>query len=96
MAECTSILRREVFDRRIDHEQAHLRLDILLSLPVRIVDSRVQYSRAFELARRFQHRKAYDMQHLAVAEIENAELATLDRGLRHAAREMGVPLVLPR
>jgi predicted nucleic acid-binding protein len=91
LAECTSVLRREVFDRRLSHDEAVHRLDVLINLPLRIIDSRVQYSRAMELASQFQHRKAYDMQHLAVAEMESAELATLDRGLRHAAREVGVP-----
>jgi predicted nucleic acid-binding protein len=84
----------EIFDRRLEHELGMRRLHILLNLPIRIVDSRVQYSRdsrAIELARQFQHRRAYDMQHLAVAEMELAELATLDRGL-HAASEIGVPV----
>ncbi len=92
LAECTSLIRREIFDRRLEHDLGTRRLDILLNLPLRIVDSRVQYSRAIELARQFQHRRAYDMQHLAVAEMERAELATFDRGLRHAARELGVPV----
>ena len=92
LAETTSIVRREAFDRRISHERARERLQLLLSLPLRIIDSKSQYVRSLELARQFQHRKAYDMQHLAVAESERAALVTFDRGLTHAAREIGVPL----
>ena len=92
LSEATSVIRREVFDRRLRDEQARDRLQVLMDLQLRIVDSKSYYVRAFELARQFQHRKAYDMQHLAVAESEEAALVTFDRGLRHAAREIGVPL----
>jgi predicted nucleic acid-binding protein len=92
LAECTSMIRREAFDRRVTNTRAVDRLEVLLDLPLRVVDSKVQYRRAIELAEQFQHRKAYDMQHLAVAESERAALVTFDRGLTHAAREIGVPL----
>ena len=36
--------------------------------------------------------KAYDMQYLAVAELTQSTLVTRDRGLRHAAMQIGVPV----
>jgi predicted nucleic acid-binding protein len=91
LAETTSIIRREVFDRHISHDNAAAKLEQFLGLPLQVIESTNQYIRALELARQFQHRKAYDMQHLAVAESEEATLVTFDRGLRHAAREIGIP-----
>jgi predicted nucleic acid-binding protein len=90
--ECTAVLRSEVFDRRLRHEEAQSLLDRLLTLPLHLSESRNQFVRALDLAHRFQHRKAYDMQYLAVAEMEGADLVTTDRGLRHAAQEIGVPV----
>jgi predicted nucleic acid-binding protein len=92
LSECTSVIRREVFDRRIDHSLGVARLQILLDLPLRLVTAPEQFPRALELARQFQHRRAYDMQHLACAELADAELVTLDRGLSHAADRIGVPV----
>jgi predicted nucleic acid-binding protein len=92
LSETTSVVRREVFDRHLAYERAQEKLREFMSLPLRVVHTSDQYLRAFQLATRFQHRKAYDMQHLAVAESERAALVTFDRGLRHAAREIGVQL----
>ena len=64
----------------------------MLQLPLRLVDTASQFQRAFELAERFHHRKSYDMQYFAVAELAQAEIVTLDRGLRHAAADIGVPV----
>jgi predicted nucleic acid-binding protein len=91
-SECTSIIRKAVFDRWISQDQGSRLVQELIELPVRVVSSPQQFSRALDLAARFQHKKAYDMQYLAVAELERAELMTIDRGLRHAAHEVGVPV----
>jgi predicted nucleic acid-binding protein len=77
----------------LDAEHA---IDVLIALPMETVTALEQFNRANDLARRFQHRKAYDMQYLAVAEIARAELVTADRGLRHAADAIGVPARLLR
>jgi predicted nucleic acid-binding protein len=88
--ECTAAIRQEVFDRRMDHERSQALLRRLIALPLTVIDSLGQFPRANDLAHQFQHRKAYDMQYLAVAEIAEAELVTADRGLRHAAEAIGV------
>ena len=94
--ECTSVIRKEVFQRRIRYERGEELVRHLTQLPIRIAGSTWQFTRAYELAARFQHKRAYDMQYLAVAELEGADLVTVDRGLRHAAREIGVPVTYLR
>ena len=95
-AECTSVIRRAAFSGRITSDEGRRLVQELVHLPLQVVGSAQQFVRAFELADRFQHKKAYDMQYLAVAEIERAVLITVDRGLRHAAREIGVPVTYLR
>ena len=92
LPECTSVLRREVFYRRLLHEEALALLDRLITLPLVLINSAAQFERGLELSRRFQHKKAYDMQYLAVAELTGSNLVTMDRGMRHAATQIGVPV----
>ena len=92
LPECTSTLRSEVFAGRLGEGAATEFLSTLLSMPFQLVDSGEQFLGALRLASRFRHRNAYDMQYLAVAELSEAELVTLDRGLRHAADEIGIPV----
>jgi predicted nucleic acid-binding protein len=92
--ECTSVLRTEVFDGRIAEPEASILLDRALDLPSQAVESDRQFVRSLDLAQRFQRRKAYDMQYLAVAEMTGSEIVTRDRGLRHAAEAIGVPVRL--
>jgi predicted nucleic acid-binding protein len=92
LPECTSVLRREVFFKRMEHYEAAQLLDKLIALPLVNIDAAVQNRRALDLSRQFQHKKAYDMQYLAVAEVTRSDLVTMDRGLRHAAMQIGVPV----
>ncbi len=71
-------------------EDAASLLGRVIDMPFQVSESSEQFSGALELAQRFHHRNAYDMQYLAAAEVANAEIVTLDRGLRHAAEEIGV------
>ena len=96
LPECTTVLRTEVFFRRLRQEIAVQLLDRLLAFPFALIDSPDQFKRALVLARQFQHKKAYDMQYLAVAELTRSELVTMDRGLRHAAQQIGVPVTFLR
>jgi len=88
-AECTSVLREQVGET-LTHQEALETVEDLFTLPVDAPTERRLYTRALELAERFQRRKAYDMQYLAVAELQDAELLTLDRGLFDAATRLGV------
>ena len=91
LPECTSVLRRSVFMKRMTRPAASLALQKSLAMPFQLVTDVAQFTRAFDLANRFQHKKAYDMQHLAVAELTNSTLITRDRGLRHAATRSASP-----
>jgi predicted nucleic acid-binding protein len=86
------VIRKEVFQRRIRYERGEELVRQLTRLPIRIVSSTQQFTRGYELAARFQHKRAYDMQYAAVAELEGAQLMTVDRDLRHAAQELGLPV----
>ena len=92
--ECTSVIREQVGKGEISHDHAMRLADQLHALPIRISQVARQFPRALELAERFQRKKAYDMQYLAVAELQHAELLTLDRGLFDAASRLGVPVRL--
>ena len=96
LPECTSVLREEVFARRLRQEEARDHLETLLSLPLTVFQSFEQFSRALDLSERFQHQKAYDMQYVSVAELAEATLVTGDRGPLHAARAIGVPVLVIR
>jgi predicted nucleic acid-binding protein len=89
-AECTSVIREACFDDRISFPHSVELVEKLLALPVTLSGDPLQFSRAINLAARFQHKKAYDMQYLAVAELTASTLVTRDRGLRHAAAQVGV------
>ncbi len=95
-AEVTSVLRRHVHLGAIDHEEAAGALRDLLDLPIRIVVAPGLYLRALEFARRLGLARAYDVQYLAVAEMEDCPLVTLDGGMYEGARNLGLAAQLLR
>jgi len=92
LPELTSVLREQVSLKFISPATARDALDKTLAMPIQTHLSLDQFSRSFDLAARFQHQKAYDMQFVAVAEAEGATIVTNDRGMRHAATQVGVPV----
>jgi predicted nucleic acid-binding protein len=78
-AEVTSVLREEVFFKRLSKEEGEEAFRLYSIIPIRIVNSHVIYRLAWELAMKYNQRRTYDMQYLAVAEIEDCEFWTLDR-----------------
>ena len=89
--ECISNIREAVFLREVNTLTASGMIETLLGLEIEVVSSTELSARAYELATRFQHKKAYDAHYLAAAELQDAELITRDRGLSHAAEAIGVP-----
>lgn len=89
-AETTSVLRRQVQIGGILHEEAAAALRHLFELPLSGVHDPEVYLRALELARRLGQPKAYDVQYLAVAEMHNCPVVTLDRGLYESAQALGI------
>jgi predicted nucleic acid-binding protein len=59
---------------------------LFLRLGIRRIEHLTLYQRAFELATRFGHPRAYDAHYLAVAEQEGCELWTMDRRLYESVR----------
>lgn len=92
LPEYTSVLREQVYLNQIRDEVARRAMEEVFAMPVRTIVALEQFSRSFDLATRFQHRKAYDTQFVAVAEAEGATIVTSDRGMRHAAEAAGVPV----
>ena len=92
LPECTSVLRRTVFTGNLSPQSGAEALALALGIQWSLVTDERQFPRAFDLAATFQHKKAYDMQYLAVAEITGSTLVTRDRGMRHAANQNAVPV----
>ena len=78
-AEVTSVLREEVFFKRLSFEEGEEAFSLYSVIPIRILNSPAIYRKAWELAIKYNQPRTYDMQYLAVAEIEDCEFWTLDR-----------------
>ncbi len=80
-AEVTSVLREEVFFKRMALEEGKEAFSLYAAIPIRVIDVPALYRRAWELASEYNQRRTYDMQYLAVAELEDCEFWTADRRL---------------
>ena len=95
-AECTSVFARLVHTGRISEANGRLEVEKLSRLSIRIVEQAAFYPRAFDIARSLGWARAYDALYLAAAEIEDAELLTVDRGMSEAAARLGIQATLVR
>ncbi|MDP3880282.1 MAG: type II toxin-antitoxin system VapC family toxin [Dehalococcoidales bacterium] len=80
-AEVTSAIRQQVYFKRMLPEEGEEAFSICLDIPIRIIDWPEVYRKAWQLARDYNLPVCYDMQYLAVAELEDCELWTTDRKL---------------
>jgi predicted nucleic acid-binding protein len=96
LPECTSTIREKVFRGQLTQAEGLTIVNEILSLPLRLSHSPYQFTRAMDLANQRHMLKSYDMQYVAVAEIEGCTLVTLDGGPYQAAIEIGVPARLLR
>jgi predicted nucleic acid-binding protein len=80
-AEVTSVLREQVFFKRILPEEGEEAFSICLDIPIRVIDGAGVYRKAWNLAKEYNLPRTYDMQYLAVAELEDCEFWTADRKL---------------
>ena len=83
-AEVTSVLREQVYFRRLLPEEGEEAFSIYLDIGVRSIDDPEVQKKAWELAKKFNLPRTYDMQYLAVAELENCELWTNDKRLANS------------
>ena len=84
------MLSREVHSRRIDAATGRLLVERVLRLAIRTVHRAELYLRAYDIARSLGWAKAYDALYLAVADLEAAELLTIDGGMHKAAVRLSI------
>ncbi len=80
-AEVISVLRQQVFFKRILPEEGEEAFSICLDIPIRIIDRQEMHRTAWRLAKEVGLPVCYDTQYLAVAELEGCEFWTADRRL---------------
>jgi predicted nucleic acid-binding protein len=85
-AEVTSVLREEVFFKRLSDEEGEEAFRLYSLIQISIIDSPAIYRKAWQLAKEYNLPRTYDMQYLAVAEIEKCNFWTLDRKLVNTVR----------
>ncbi|MFQ5878946.1 MAG: type II toxin-antitoxin system VapC family toxin [Dehalococcoidia bacterium] len=78
-SEVVSVLRQQVTRGVLDAADAFRLLSVFFRLGIRRIDRTTVYSRAYELATRFNHPRAYDAHYLAAAEQAGCPLWTADR-----------------
>ncbi len=80
-AEVTSVIRQHVYFKRLLPEEGEEAFSIYQEIPIRIIDGPEMYRLAWQLAKDLNLPVCYDMQYLAVAELEDCDLWTADRRL---------------
>ncbi|MBI4282838.1 MAG: type II toxin-antitoxin system VapC family toxin [Chloroflexi bacterium] len=85
-AEVTSTIRLHVYLKKILPEEGEEAFSGYSALGVRVVTPQGLSQMAWELAKRYHQPRTYDMQYLAVAELEDCDFWTLDRKLVNAVR----------
>lgn len=80
-SEVVSVVRQQAHRGTLEAADAEQLLGLFLRLGIRRIDDVRLYRRAFELATRYGHSRAYDAQYLAVAEREQCLLWTADNEL---------------
>ena len=89
--EIVSVIRRLVFNRMIEAEEAKSAIEDLFSLETEIVGSDLQLcQKALRWSNLLGQSKAYDAFYMAVAERLNADFWTADKRLFNGAKQLGV------
>jgi predicted nucleic acid-binding protein len=89
-AEFTATIRRLVHTNSLTAEQGAGFLQDLFALPIILLHNLDLYRRAFSLAGRLGHARAYDTQYLAAAQVTGAILLTADGGMHANANRLGI------
>ncbi len=84
-SEVISVLRLQAHKGTMDAEDVDRIVWLFLRLGIRRIDNFTLYRRAFELATRFGHARAYDAHYLAAAEQDSCDLWTADGPLYESA-----------
>ena len=86
-AEVTSVLRQQVYFKRLPPEEGEEAFSTYLEMGVKSIDSPRIQEGAWKLAKKFNLPRTYDMQYLAVAELNDCELWTNDKRLVNSLQE---------
>ena len=86
LSEVISVLRMQAHKGTMDREDVDRLVWGFLRLGIRRIDNFTLYQRAYELATRFGHSRAYDAHYLSAAEQEGCEFYTADRPLYNSVR----------
>lgn len=93
-SECTSALRGAVWRREIAAPAAAAMLGLLDEAPVTPRSHRMLRRRAFEIAAELGWAKTYDAEYVALAQLLETRVVTLDARLRRGADRTGVVVAL--
>lgn len=93
-SECTSALRGAVWRREVPAPAAVAMLDLLDGAPVEPRSDPRLYHRAFQIAGELGWAKTYDAEYVALAELLNTKVVTLDARLRRGADRLGLVVAL--
>jgi predicted nucleic acid-binding protein len=85
-AEVSSVLREQVYFKKLLPEEGEEVFSVYLGMGVKSIDTPEIQRKAWELAKKFNLPRTYDMQYLAVAELKDCELWTNDRRLVNSLR----------
>jgi predicted nucleic acid-binding protein len=85
-AEVVSALRQQVYFKRILPDEGEEAFSIYLDIPLTVIDGPEIYRKAWQLTKDLNQPVCYDMQYLAIAELEDCLLWTSDRKLVNAVR----------
>ncbi len=86
-AEVTSSIRKKVYFKNVLPEEGERLFTIYSGMPTRTIDTMEMYQKAWQLAKKFNLPVCYDMQYLAVSDLEDCEFWTLDRKLVNTVRK---------
>ena len=84
--EVASAIRKQVYLKNLLPDEGEEAFALSLEIPLSVIDGAEVQRKAWELAKHFNLPVCYDMQYLAVAEMEDCELWTADRRLVNVTR----------
>ena len=93
-SECTSALRGAVWRREIPAPAAATMLSLLDEAPVEPRSHRLLRQRALQVAGELGWAKTYDAEYVALAQLLETKVVTLDARLRRGADRLGVVVAL--
>jgi predicted nucleic acid-binding protein len=86
-AEVTSVIRLNVYTGKLLPQQGESAYQYFRELNVKIINPAILSLIAWELAKKYNRPRTYDMQYLALAELLDCELWTADKRLINCLRE---------